>query len=96
MASFEQTGDDVRISGRLDVEGASELFDSPPEFSTSAVNVDISAVEEFDSAGLSLLVYWQQQAASHNCVLTVHGAGEQATNLIRISALDSVLLREAR
>lgn len=90
-AEIQQQDGRIQVTGKLDVRGACQLYPAALDFGSGDLTVDISAVEELDSAGLALLVHWHQLAAARDIRLTLHGVGERAENLIQISGLESLL-----
>jgi anti-anti-sigma factor len=56
------SGTEVRLSGDLTARTVTELFRKSPDFSESVYSVDLQDVDEVDSAGLALLVYWKSCA----------------------------------
>lgn len=91
MVSLDQAGNTLTVRGTLDVDGACELFAAPLQYESGTTRVDISGVDEIDTAGLALLVHWQQQAAEKDGRLVVTGAREKAANLARMYGLGTML-----
>ena len=91
MISLEQTGNTVTLNGNLDIEGTCELFDASLKFEADTMTVDFSGVDDLDSAGLALLVYWQQRALATKGDLKIRGANGRAENLARLYGLGSLL-----
>ncbi len=59
------------------------------------MTVDLSSVEEMDSAGLSLLVYWKQQSEGQNCDLVYLDPPPQIVTMSKISGLESIIDKRA-
>jgi len=91
MVSLEQTGNTLTLLGSLDVDGACELFPVPLQYQSGTMWVDISGVDDIDTAGLALLVHWQQQASDKDTRLIVTGAREKAASLARMYGLATML-----
>ena len=72
------------VAGAL--QRSEELFDDHPR-----IEIDLSGVENTDSAGLALLVEWAAWARREGRKLVLHNVPAQALALARISEIDRIL-----
>jgi len=86
--SYSQSG--ATLDGPLTVDTVAGVFAKPLDCSADQLSLDLSSVSEIDSAGLSLLVYWKQQAHGKNCGLELVNIPEQVASMIRISGLEQL------
>lgn len=67
MPQIEKVGDALRVSGAMTVENVNALLaESSAMFVASDLVMDLAAVDEVDSAAISLLFEWLRQAHAHN------------------------------
>ncbi len=99
-ASFEATSDGhYRVTGVLDAATVPQLLRESEgriaNASSSDVHIDLSGVNESDSAGLALLLEWLRLAKNGN--LTVHftNVPRQVAALARISEVEALILPDA-
>jgi phospholipid transport system transporter-binding protein len=78
------------LDGPLTVDTVAGIFAQTLDYSAEQLTLDLSSVSEIDSAGLSLLVYWKQQAVRKNCGLKLQNLPEQVKSMIRISGLEQL------
>lgn len=60
---------------------------------SGSLEVDLSALESSDSAGLAALVEWRAEAAKRGLHMCFAGAGKQLHALARLADLDAELFR---
>lgn len=89
MYSSTDTG--IALRGKLTADTVTEVYNQSPSFESALLEVDVSEVNEMDSAGLALLVYWRQQAERNRCRFRLVKPPEQVKTMIRISDLDMLL-----
>ncbi len=82
--------DRVELSGDLTVKTARRLFDQPPRLHPGEVRMDLAAVREVDSAGLALLVHWDNLAAASAGKLTYTNAPAQLREMAKITGLEAL------
>ena len=82
-----------RVKGRLTFETVTQALKSTsPDFSQSnAVQIDLSEVKGFDSAGLALMIEWFVRATLANTTVTYTGVPPSLFALAKISNLDQLL-----
>ncbi len=88
---YTETTGTVSLRGDLTVDTVSRLFRAMPAFTENERTLDLSAVENADSAGLALLVYWVQEASRHHCRLRTCHIPAQVLSLIRLQGLTDCL-----
>lgn len=77
------------LNGELTVQTARRWFDQTPSFATP-MHIDLTAVNEVDSAGLALLVHWSNLAASASSKLTFIGVPTQLRVIAKIIDLEEI------
>jgi anti-anti-sigma factor len=91
MIDILQSADQVALKGSLTVDTVSSAFARSPQFNEGSTRIDLSGIDEMDSAGLSLLVYWRQQSEMKNCELIFLNPSPQIVTMSRISGLESLI-----
>ena len=91
MIEILQSGDQVELKGTLTVDTVSSAFARLPKPGKHDTRIDLSGIDELDSAGLSLLVYWQQLAEMENGKLVFLNPSPQIVTMSKISGLESLL-----
>ncbi len=96
MAADIQTVDGHwQVRGELTFETVPDLLGvSLPSLTDRAdtpIDIDLSAVDHVDSAGLALLVRWHRLACAQDRVIRFHHLPQQLTALARVSNLDQLL-----
>jgi len=86
-------GGQFRVSGQLDAASVvNVLKESRSRFAESkAVDIDLGAVTESDSAGLALLLEWLRLSRVDGRVIRFHNIPPQICALARISEVDELL-----
>lgn len=90
------TPDEIR---RLQLDGALSIYtaaDTKPRLSVAlqgaiALEIDLSGIEEFDCAGLQLLLATREQARRQAIDLRLHGANAVVRELLTLSGLTDLL-----
>ena len=88
---YSRTDTGIALRGKLTADTVTKVFNQSPGFESEVLDVDLSEVIEMDSAGLALLVYWQQHAERGGCQLRLVNSPEQVKTMIRISDLGTLL-----
>lgn len=91
------TADEIR---QLQLDGALSIYtaaDTKPRLSAAlqgaiALEIDLSNIEEFDCAGLQLLLATREQARRQDIDLRLQGANAVVRELLALSGLDDVLI----
>ena len=91
MIEILQSGDQVELKGKLTVDTVSSAFARSPQFGKHSTRIDLSGIDEMDSAGLSLLVYWQQMSEMQNSKLVFLNPSPQIVTMSKISGLETLL-----
>ena len=90
------TADEIR---RLALEGALSIYtaaDTKPRLSVAlqgaiALEIDLSGIDEFDCAGLQLLLATREQARRQDTELRLQGANNVVRELLTLSGLTDLL-----
>lgn len=90
MADISIAAGTVRISGELTAKTVTEVLTRTPSFSNTTCQVDLAEVQRSDSAGLALLVHWQNLAAKSSVVLKFSNVPNQLKQLAQLSDLDAM------
>lgn len=89
MPLIEQIGDSLRVSGAMTVESVHALLaESNAMVAADNLQMDLSAVDEVDSAAISLLFEWLRQARARNARLVFVNL---PANLVSLATLYGVL-----
>ena len=91
MVELTRRGNDLALNGDLTVDTATRGYAQKPDFPAGSCLLDLSGIGKSDSAGLALLVYWVNLAASSGCQLRLVGAPSQMRSLMQVAALDQLL-----
>ena len=78
------------LAGDVDHQTVPQLYQQVTEIKQQ-VSLDLSAVEQIDSAGVALLVYWAQLAEKTNGGITLTNPGKQLLALADILLVNDVL-----
>ena len=85
----------LRLEGTLRAADAAALFDGLP-VADGPVRLDLSDVEAVDSAGLALLLEWQQRLEQSGGALVIVAPPEALVRLARISGVDTLLTMQTK
>lgn len=89
MPQIEKIGDSLRVSGAMTVENVNALLaESNAMFSAKNLQMDLAAVDEVDSAAISLLFEWLRQAHARKTRLVFVNL---PSNLVSLATLYGVL-----
>jgi len=94
MHQFELTEDSGglwKAAGVLTFASVGAIHDETPSLTGRAdgdVRLDLSGIEDADSAGLALLVQWIASSRSEGRSLTISGLPPRLENLARIGGVD--------
>ncbi len=80
-------GTDIRLAGKLTTESVARVFMNTPEFTEPAYRVDLQEIDEIDSAGLALLVYWQTCAKASASTLNFTNPPKKLLDIAEIGGL---------
>jgi len=83
-----------KVSGPLDAETVTDLFERGDELFRGAtqLDIDLSGVPEGDSAGLALLIEWLRLANHNKQQIVFRNLPSQLAALARISEIEDLLL----
>ncbi|HHH46244.1 MAG TPA: STAS domain-containing protein [Thiotrichales bacterium] len=93
-AGIERAGDDrYRIQGSLTFDTVTRLLARSLELFShaEALDIDLGAVENADSAGLALLIEWMRYARRRDLPIRFINMPPQMLAIARASSLDHVL-----
>jgi len=81
MFKFEQTHNQVKLSGELDFASVAQLLNQPQisfeVAKNTEIDVDLSKISRFNSASLALLIEWMKKAEQKGVQIKYHSAPEQ-------------------
>ena len=92
-ATLTQAGDNqFAVSGSLNFATVSQLLIQSKSLfaNAAAIDIDLSAVQHADSAGLALLLEWLRYGKQVNKVVHFHGLPTQLRTLASISEVESL------
>jgi ABC-type transporter Mla MlaB component len=87
------SGTEVRLSGILTTRTVTEAFRKSPNFSEPVYSVDLQEVDEVDSAGLALLVYWKTLAATSQSEIRFVNLPDKMHEMAALGGLDSLFIQ---
>ena len=80
-------GSDIRLTGKLTTESMARAFSNTPEFTQPLYQVNLQGLDEIDSSGLALLVYWQARAKASASTLTFTHAPKKLLDIAKLGGL---------
>ncbi len=83
-------GAEIRLAGNLTTESVARIFMTTPEFTESAYQVNLQKIDEIDSAGLALLVYWKTRAKASASALNFTNTPKKLLDLAELSGLTAL------
>lgn len=90
-ASISQQGDFLKLSGRLDFSSVASLLTANGWLQGEQVQIDMSEVEQSNSAGLALLLEWMKIAQQKGLQIKYHNVPEQLLVIARAYGIDQDL-----
>ena len=90
-ASIQQQGNTVKLSGRLNFSSVASLLTSNGWLQGDQVQIDMSHVEQSNSAGLALLLEWMKIAQQKGLQIKYHNVPEQLLIIARAYGVDQDL-----
>ena len=91
MVQVTHTDTGLSLRGDLTVDTVNGALQANRGFAGNECTLDLAAVDNVDSAGLALLVYWMQEAAARNCRLRPCNVPDRIRSLMRILGLTELL-----
>ena len=92
MIAITVTGTEVRLSGNLTTRTVAEAFRNSPTFSEPVYSVDLQEIDEVDSAGLALLVYWKTRADASASEIKFVNLPKMLHELAALGGLESLFI----
>ena len=80
----------IEIIGHLTVSQVGSLFRTPVNFQAPQCDICLKQVDDVDSAGLALLVYWSQVAKEAGSVAHFKNVPEKISALVSICNLEAI------
>ncbi len=80
-------GTEIRLSGKLTTESVAQAFLDTPQFIEPAYQVDLQEIDEIDSSGLALLVYWQTRAKASASILKFTNTPKKLLDIAKLGGL---------
>ncbi len=80
----------ITVSGSLTVDTVPKLYQKPLHLQGGHYQVDLKSVEEIDSAGMALLLYWWTRSGEQGSRLEFLHCPEKLLRIAGVSGLDSV------
>ena len=90
MANISLQNGVVRITGELTAKTVTAALSNTPEFSNDTRQVDLAEVQRSDSAGLAMLIHWQNLAAKSSVILQFNNVPNQLKQLAQLGGLDAM------
>jgi phospholipid transport system transporter-binding protein len=83
----------LRVSGAISYANAAQALAQAPQVPRAGtpLDIDLSALENSDSATLAVLIAWSAQAARRGAALKYQRAPQGLRNLARLCEVDSLL-----
>ena len=83
----------LRVSGAISYPNAAQALAQAPQVPRAGtpLDIDLSALENSDSATLAVLIAWSAQAARRGAALKYQRAPQGLRNLARLCEVDSLL-----
>jgi len=91
--TLTQDGNIWRLSGRLDSKSVPLLIDTDAALFSAGgtITVDLSAVEQANSAGVALLIDWLRRAKENGQQLQFTQPSQQIRSLAKFGGADEIL-----
>lgn len=88
-----QQGNTPRLVGAVTLASVSGLVDAADSLfrDRDECSIDLSGLDESDSATVALLLEWKRRARSEGCRLHFSGMSARLLDIARISQLDGIL-----
>ena len=90
MSELQITGHQILPKGDLIAQNVRSLYEQSPNFEGDSYEIDLSEVENSDSAGLALLVYWYRQASDKNIGIAFKNCSESLLEIARLNGLERI------
>ncbi|MCW8853911.1 MAG: STAS domain-containing protein [Gammaproteobacteria bacterium] len=90
-ASISQQGDIHKLTGQLDFSSVARLLTANGWLQGDQVQIDMSHVEQSNSAGLALLLEWMKIAQQKGLQIKYHNVPEQLLVIARAYGVDQDL-----
>ena len=90
-ASISQQGEGFKLSGRLDFSSVASLLSGNDWLQSGQVQIDLSEVQQSNSAGLALLLEWMKIAQQKGVQIKYHNVPEQILVIARAYGVDQDL-----
>jgi len=90
-ASISQQGDIDQLTGQLDFSSVARLLTANGWLQGDQVQIDMSHVEQSNSAGLALLLEWMKIAQQKGLQIKYHNVPEQLLVIARAYGVDQDL-----
>ena len=94
MVEISVIGTEVRLSGILTTKTVTEAFNNSPDFSAPLYCIDLQAVDQVDSAGLALLVYWKTRADTAASEIKFVNLPNKLHELAALGGLESLFIED--
>ncbi len=91
MFDWTLNGDELVLSGFLDKRSGIELWNNRQQLLKSAINIQLSALERTDSAGLATLIALYKEAKQKNIPMKIQGAPQQLLDIAEVSGVKDIL-----
>jgi phospholipid transport system transporter-binding protein len=88
------TTDNLVMKGELSFNTVKTLWNKSKKLFTytpTTIKIDLSQISHSDSAGLALLIAWQQLASKQHKTITFKNLPQQMLNMAKISKLNNIL-----
>lgn len=91
VASISQQGGILKLTGQLNFSSVASLLSSNDCLQGGQVQIDMSGVQQSNSAGLALLLEWMKIAQQKGLQIKYHNVPEQLLVIARAYGIDQDL-----
>lgn len=89
--SWESTSQSLILRGELDRETLLPLWKQREALLAGVQCIDVAQLERVDSAGLAMIVHFQEQARQQGITLTISGITDRLRTLIDLYNLQDII-----
>ena len=90
MSSLEITTGRLGLAGAVTVDTVPMLFAENPDLSAKEIQVNLGEVDDIDSSGLALLMYWHCQSEKQSGRLKFENCPAKLLDMAKLAGLEDV------
>ena len=90
MAEIAIREDRIEVSGDLNVESVTSVFQRQVEFDPTRNRVDLAEIDTCDSSGLALLVHWYAQAEKAGTSIEFVNVPQKLREIADLAGLEGI------